>query len=85
MAFDFTDKQLNKFIDYLNDVPVDLFTRCDIENCCRRSIPLHTGQQNLTLLFNKREFHELKELVGLADSKGEFLSILDIDAEVSMN
>ncbi len=85
LAFEFTDKQLKKFGNYLKSIPVNHWLGCNESSGTKRQIPLHTGQQNLTLMFNQREFCELKELVGLKSNSKEWLTIMDIDAPMVMN
>ena len=83
--FKFDRSKLKKFANYLNDVCEDYWLDNDTAENKKRPIPIHTSQQNLTLVFDRREFGALKQLVTTNYAETKFLSILDIDYPLILN
>ncbi|PRP67638.1 DUF6686 family protein [Nonlabens agnitus] len=85
LSFTFSHSEFIKFKNYLNDVPVKYWSSCKENYHLKRKIPLHTRQQNLILMFNHREFMELKSLVNHEKPLKEQLTIMDIDSPLMLN
>ncbi|TPN87022.1 DUF6686 family protein [Aquimarina algicola] len=63
LLFQFTIEEFESFRKYLYHLEVDYWEHKHIDSDLSRKIPIPTLQENLFLMFNRKEINDLKKLV----------------------
>ena len=79
VLIELTHKEFKSFHLVVKDIDTNYWEKINKYSNESRIYPISTSQQNLVLIFNKRELQALKELVLITKSESEsFISIFDI-------
>ena len=68
-GFNFNKKQYNHFKEYLNTIDADYWEERNKESLYRRKIVIPLGKNNFSLLLNKLELNEFKNLLCTIQNK----------------
>jgi hypothetical protein len=86
LFFDFNQEELNQFRNYICELDIDYW---ELQYPCpklQKNIPIPSLQENLVLLFNRREIEELKKLVSFNKKyRNKFLRLDEIDYKLILN
>ena len=86
LFFEFTKEELKQFKYYIFDLDVD-YWECEYQ-CpkLKKNIPIPSLQNNLILLFDRREIEELKELLSFGKyNRFRELQLDEIDYKLILN
>ena len=79
VLIELTQKEFIAFHSVVKDIDTGYWERLNKYSHDSRIYPISTSQQNLVLIFNKRELQALKELVLITKSEREsYVSLFDI-------
>lgn len=85
LFFEFTEGEYERFCLDLLNMELGYWENCH-QNCeMTRKIPLPTSQNNLVLLFTRRELYELRDLVNSNKGEDKFLNAAQVDYKFALN
>lgn len=83
---EFTPNEFNHFKDYILTIDIDFWEYKYAKAHVKRKIPIPSTQQNLILMFNRKEIRELQTLFYKPEDITEMnLEISDIDYALILN
>jgi len=71
-AFNFSEKQYQHFLSYIENLDADYWETQNAQSFYQRKIIIPLGEHNMSLLLNKAELNELKDLMHLRKTKQHF-------------
>ena len=86
LYIEFTPKGMCSFQKFVEAIEVDYWEDKYDGMVTKRTIPIQTMQQNLTMMFNKQELQALKDLIFKKTKRADdSLTVLDIDYTLFLN
>ncbi|WP_025741774.1 DUF6686 family protein [Aquimarina pacifica] len=80
LLFEFTNEEFISFKNYLLSIELDYWEHHHSNSDLKRKIPIPTLQQNLCLMFSRKEIHDIISLVFYSNyDKSKILRVYEID------